>query len=265
MSFFDITGVCDALFKSKHIPKTVHLTGSWSAAFAAPHGTIATMEPTSLEALEINTGTAPDASIIWLHGLGADGHDFAPIVGELRLPIPVRFVLPHAPLRAITINGGYRMPAWYDVLSTEIASMQDEPGIRASQKLVETLIARERQRGVSPHRILLAGFSQGGAIALHTGLRHADRLAGIIALSTYLPLDTILNAERSTANAAVPIFMGHGRQDSMIPMETARASRDFLVSLDYVVSWHEYAMPHSVCAEEITDIRDFILEALNDK
>lgn len=219
----------------------------------------------SVESLEISTGDAPDASIIWLHGLGADGHDFAPIVGELELPMPVRFVLPHAPLQAITVNVGYRMPAWYDILSTEIAARQDETGIRASQRIIESLIAHERQRGVAPHRILLAGFSQGGAIALHTGLRHADSLAGIIALSTYLPLDTTLHAERSLTNAATPIFMGHGRQDSMIPIETARSSRDILISMDYPVSWHEYMMQHSVCAEEITDIREFILAALDGK
>jgi phospholipase/carboxylesterase len=219
------------------------------------------MEP-ALDALEIITGTLPDASIIWLHGLGADGHDFASIIGELKLSTPLRFVLPHAPLRAVTINGGYRMPAWYDVLSTEIAAQQDEPGIRASQQLLETFIARERQRGVAARRILLVGFSQGGAIALHTGLRHADRLGGIIALSTYLPLMATLDAEQHAANAGLPIFMGHGRQDTMIPIDTARASRDFLLARDYAVSWHEYTMPHSVCAEEIKDIRDFIVRAL---
>lgn len=221
------------------------------------------MEPTALAALEISSGAAPDASIIWLHGLGADGHDFAGIVSELRLPIPVRFVLPHAPLRAITINGGYRMPAWYDILSSEIAVMQDEPGIRASQQLMAAFIAQERQRGIAAQRILLAGFSQGGAIALHAGLRHEDRLGGIIALSSYLPLAASLEAERSMANATLPIFMGHGRQDTMISIETAQASRDLLQSLDYAVSWHEYTMSHAVCAEEITDIRDFILQALH--
>ncbi|OIQ82285.1 carboxylesterase 2 [mine drainage metagenome] len=223
---------------------------------------MASMEP-SLDALEIITGTVPDASVIWLHGLGADGHDFADVVNALKLPVPLRFVLPHAPLRAITINGGYRMPAWYDVLSTEIAARQDAPGIRASQQLLESFIARERQRGIAARRILLAGFSQGGAIALHSGLRHADRLGGIIALSTYLPLMATLDAEQSAANAGLPIFMGHGRQDTMIPIDTARASRDFLLARDYAVSWHEYAMPHSVCADEIADIRDFIVQALS--
>lgn len=223
------------------------------------------MQLIPLQALEISTGTAPDASIIWLHGLGADGHDFAPIVNELRLPVPVRFVLPHAPIRSITINGGYRMPAWYDILSPEIAAIQDEAGIRASQKLIEALIAQELRRGIAPQRILLVGFSQGGAIALHTGLRYAKKLAGIIALSTYLPLDRTLLAEHSNTNATIPIFMGHGRQDAMIPIEVAHASRDLLLSQHYAVIWHEYTMQHSVCAEEITDIRAFILHVLDHK
>ncbi len=221
------------------------------------------MQSASLAALEISTGTSPNASIIWLHGLGADGHDFAPMAHDLALPFAAQFVLPHAPLRAVTINGGYRMPAWYDILSGDIAAKQDEAGIRASQQLIEQFIGQERQRGIPAHRILLVGFSQGGAIALQTGLRHAERLAGIIALSTYLPLTASFDTEHSAVNANLPIFMGHGRQDTMIAIETARASRDFLQARHYNVAWHEYAMPHSVCLDEIADIRAFIIQTLN--
>jgi phospholipase/carboxylesterase len=252
----------DALFYAKHILKTRHLTGYPGSISALRHGKMAFMGNTSISALEISTGPSPDASIIWLHGLGADGHDFAPIVDELELPVAARFILPHAPLRAITINGGYRMPGWYDIFSTEISAVQDEPGIRASQALMETLISRELLKGVATERILLAGFSQGGAIALQTGLRHANRLGGIIALSTYLPLRDTFDAESSVANKSIPIFMGHGRQDSMISLETAAISRDFLLSRDYAVGWHDYEMGHSVCPDEIRDIRDFILDAL---
>jgi phospholipase/carboxylesterase len=206
-----------------------------------------------LEAIEIETAPAPTAAIIWLHGLGADGHDFEPIVPELGLPksTPVRFIFPHAPLQPVTINGGAVMRAWYDVTGD---GQQDAGGIRASQARVEALIARERKRGISPAAIVLAGFSQGGAVALQTGLRHPERLAGILALSTYLPLPETLEQEVSQANRDVPIFMAHGTQDPVIPLSWATRSRDRLVSLGYAVEWHEYPMPHSVCAEEIADI-----------
>ena len=252
----------DPLFETEHILKTWHLSGYRAAMPQVLRGKMAFMENTTINALEISSGPSPDASIIWLHGLGADGHDFAPIVDEMQLPIAARFILPHAPLRAITINGGYRMPGWDDIYSTEISAIQDAPGIRASQALIETLIAREQQRGVAAQRILLAGFSQGGAIALQTGLRHADRLGGILALSTYLPLQDSFALEASAANKSIPIFMAHGHQDSVIAPERAAISRDFLTSHGYAVSWHDYAMGHSVCPDEIRDIRKFILDVL---
>lgn len=211
-----------------------------------------------IKSLEICSGPSPDASIIWLHGLGADGYDFAPVVEALQ-PMPnVRFILPHAPARAITINGGYVMPAWYDILGMDLKERQDEEGIRASQALIETLISQETKRGIAPARIALAGFSQGGAIALHTALRHADKLAGVMALSAYLPLHEKLAAERSANNLAIPIFMAHGRFDDIIPLQTAETSKDFMEGFDYRIEWHEYSMPHSVCNEEIADIRNFI-------
>lgn len=216
---------------------------------------------TRLPALEICTGKNPDASIIWLHGLGADGYDFAPVVEEFRLS-HVRFVLPHAPRRPITINGGYVMPAWYDVFGTDREEKQDEAGIRASQALIEELIAWEQERGTAPHRIALAGFSQGGAIALHTGLRHKENLAGIIALSTYLPLQESLAGEEGPASLCTPIFMAHGVYDDIIPVKAGRDSRNFLATRGYQVAWHEYPMPHSVCVEEIKAIRDYIEEIL---
>jgi phospholipase/carboxylesterase len=209
-----------------------------------------------LDTLELETGARPTAAVIWLHGLGADGHDFASIVPELDLPDTpaVRFVFPHAPLQPVTINGGAVMRAWYDVYSLEGARREDEAGVRRSQAGVEALIARELERGVPPARIVLAGFSQGGAIALQTGLRHPQRLAGILALSTYLPLASSLAAEASPANRTVPIFMGHGRFDTLIPIERAMLSRDGLRKAGYDVDWHEYPMEHAVCYEEIADI-----------
>lgn len=215
-----------------------------------------------MEYLEICTGDAPDASVIWLHGLGADGHDFAPVI-EAMQPLPhIRFILPHAPVMPVTINGGYRMPAWYDILGGDIAARQDETGIRTSQTAIEGLIAQERTNGVATKRILLAGFSQGGAIALQTALRYPEPLAGVLALSTYLPLHGTVHVERSDANATIPIFMAHGSFDGVIPLQTAMASRDLLQTLGYRVDWREYPMPHSVCEAEIDDIRAFILERL---
>jgi len=208
-----------------------------------------------LETVELETAGTPDAAVIWLHGLGADGHDFEPVVPQLRLPpqLRVRFVFPHAPMRPVTINMGMRMRAWYDILQLG-GGREDDAGIRAAQGLLAALIARERERGVSARRIVLAGFSQGGAIALRTGLRHAERLAGILALSTYLPLAGTLAAERSAASGDLPIFMAHGRFDDMIPMARARQSRLALEGLGWTVEWREYPMPHAVCAEEIADI-----------
>lgn len=207
----------------------------------------------TLETLERETGPRPRASVVWLHGLGADGHDFEPIVPELDLPdtLPVRFVFPHAPLQRVTVNGGAVMRAWYDVTGD---GRQDAAGIRASQVRVEALIARERARGVAARSIVLAGFSQGGAVALQTGLRHPERLAGILALSAYLPLPDTLAQEASEANRDVPIFMAHGTMDPVIPLSWATRSRDHLVALGYAVEWREYPMPHSVCAEEIADV-----------
>ncbi|MBK8065952.1 MAG: alpha/beta fold hydrolase [Betaproteobacteria bacterium] len=215
------------------------------------------------ETLEIETGARPDAAVIWLHGLGADGHDFEPIVPELGLPpgLALRFVFPHAPMRPVTINMGMRMPAWYDILQMG-GGAEDAEGIRASQAALEGLIARECARGVKPERIVLAGFSQGGAVALQTGLRHAQALGGIMALSTYLPLAATLQAERSTANQTIPLFMAHGSQDPMINISRARQSLAALETLGYAVEWHEYPMQHSVCAEEIADISDWLVKIL---
>lgn len=215
------------------------------------------------ETIEIETSANPDAAVIWLHGLGADGHDFEPVVPELRLPakLRVRFVFPNAPERPVTINGGMRMPAWYDILQMG-SGAEDEAGIRASQAQVEHLMAREVQRGVPMSRIVLAGFSQGGAIVLQTGLRQPEPIAGILALSTYLPLADKLAADRSTASAGVPIFIAHGRHDPMIQIGRAQASRETLEKLGYKVEWREYAMPHSVCAEEIADMAAFLVRIL---
>ena len=220
---------------------------------------------TLLECVEHETGAAPTWSIVWLHGLGADGHDFEPIVPELQLPatLPVRFVFPHAPVQAVTINGGARMRAWYDVYALDGVRREDETGVRASQARVEALLARENARGVAAPRIVLAGFSQGGAIALQTGLRHGERLAGIMALSTYLPLASSVAKEASAANRDVPIFMAHGVYDDLIPLARAAASRDALVAAGYRVEWHEYRMQHAVCAEEIADVARWLRTLLS--
>ena len=218
----------------------------------------------SLEVIENETGPHPTASIIVLHGLGADGNDFVPIAEELDLRAigPVRFVFPHAPTMPVTINSGYVMRAWYDILGTDLARREDEAGLRRSQALVEGLIARERRRGVESMRIVLAGFSQGCAMTLLTGLRAAERLAGLVGLSGYLPLADKLAAERTPINADLPIFLAHGRQDPVIPIDRAIASRDVLTALGHPVEWHEYPMPHSVCAEEIRDLQRWLLRVL---
>ena len=213
-----------------------------------------------LEAIEIETTVSPIASIIWMHGLGADGHDFVDIVPELGLPARpgVRFVFPHAPMRPVTINGGYVMRAWYDIRDDGGVRREDPAGVRASQKSIEALIQREKERGVPPSAIVLAGFSQGGAMALHTGLRHGERLAGVMALSCSLPLADTLAVEAAPANRDVPIFMAHGTHDPTIPMARALRARETLTGLGYRVEWREYSMPHSVCPEEIRDIATWL-------
>jgi len=219
----------------------------------------------NLDAIEIESAPGPTASIIILHGLGADGNDFVPVAAELDLaPIgPVRFVFPHAPTRPVTINGGYVMRAWYDIFGLDSTQRrEDEAGLRASQALVEGLIAKEKARGVPARRIVLAGFSQGGAMTLMTGLRHDERLAGLVGLSGYLPLAAKAEAERHTANKDAPIFMAHGTGDPVIPIARARDSRDALVALGHPVEWHEYPMPHSVCAEEVADLQRWLRRVL---
>lgn len=214
--------------------------------------------------IEIETGPNPTASLIVLHGLGADGNDFVPIARELDLGAlgALRFVFPHAPVRPVTINGGYRMRAWYDILGADIAKREDEAGLRASLAEVDALIGREKARGIPASRIVLAGFSQGCAMALLTGLRHAEPLAGIVGLSGYLPLAATLAAERSGASRDVPVFLAHGRHDPVVPYARGAASRDALLALGHEVEWHEYAMPHSVCAEEIADLGQWLNRVL---
>lgn len=216
------------------------------------------MEP-SPETVELETGAKPDAAVIWLHGLGADGHDFEPVAGELGLPrrLAIRFVFPHAPVRPVTINMGASMRAWYDIVALD-GRREDATGIRASHQLLDGLIERECRRGIAPQRIVLAGFSQGGAIALHCGLRHHSRLAGIMALSTYLPLAGTIEVERNPANAGLPILMAHGQHDEMIAIARARDSRSILEALGYSLEWSEYPMGHSVCAEEIETIANWL-------
>lgn len=217
-----------------------------------------------LEAIEIQTGPEPVATVVVLHGLGADGNDFVPIAQQLQLDAvgPVRFVFPHAPVIPVTINNGMRMRAWYDILGFNLVQREDEAGLRKSLGGVEELLAREKERGMPAHRIVLAGFSQGCAMALLVGVRHGERLAGIVGLSGYLPLAPSTAAERTTANALTPLFMAHGRQDNVVAIERATASRDALRALGYQVEWHEYPMPHSVSIEEIADLNSWLLKAL---
>ena len=216
-----------------------------------------------LQAIEIETKPKPSHSIIWLHGLGADGNDFVPIVQELSLPpLGIRFVFPHAPMRPVTINGGFVMRAWYDIAQQDLAMKEDEQGLRQSQKMIEELIAKEKKRGVPLSRIVVAGFSQGGVISLQTGLRQAERLAGVMSLSAYLPLTATIEKERRAANNDVPIFLGHGIADNIVPLPLGIASRDRLLKLGYDVAWHQYPMPHSVCAEELDDISAWLSRVL---
>ncbi len=217
-----------------------------------------------LECVEVATGPAPVASVIWMHGLGADGYDFVSVVKVLNmnalpgLEAGVRFIFPHAPMRPVTINNGMVMRAWYDIKMTDLVRQEDEAGLRASQAECEKLIANEVARGIPPHRIVLAGFSQGGAIALQTGLRHKARLAGLMVLSSYLPIASTVASEVSAASKAVPVFMAHGTHDPMIALTRATASRDQLTQLGCNIEWNEYPMEHSLVMEEVRDVRDWL-------
>jgi len=216
-----------------------------------------------LDCGEIATGEPVTASVVWLHGLGADGHDFEPIVPQLHLAgRAVRYVFPHAPVRPVTLNMGMAMRAWYDIVSLDRSGPQDEAGIRDSARQVRALLARERERGVPSSRTILAGFSQGGAIALHTALRLSETLAGVIALSTWLPLSATLDAEADPANAGTPVFFGHGTEDPMVPAALGRGSHDLLGGRGQPVEWHDYPMPHAVCAQEIDDLRGWLAARL---
>ena len=218
------------------------------------------------ETVEIDPGTDVDGTVIWLHGLGADGHDFEPIVPELRLDglLKLRFVFPHAPVQPVTINGGMSMRAWYDILTLDRDGPQDETGVRSSAEILNALIERERERGVAADRIVLAGFSQGGAIALHAALRYPDRLAGLMALSTYVPLPSTLESEvfgnPDAQPKTLPVFMAHGTFDPVVPHALGAGSFETLKTAGYPVAWHEYPMAHSVCAEEVADIRRWLLD-----
>ena len=209
-----------------------------------------------IEHIELNTGAQPKGTVIWMHGLGADCWDFVPLVKELGLPasLPLRFIFPQAPMRPITINNRQVMPGWYDISMAELQRKPDEAGVRQSQAAIEQLIAREIGRGIATDRIVLAGFSQGGAIALQTGLRYRETLGGIMALSTYLTLEDSLAAEASIANANIPILMAHGTQDPLIPLSLALSSRAKMQAHGYKIEWREYPMPHSVCMEEIENV-----------
>jgi phospholipase/carboxylesterase len=218
----------------------------------------------ALECIEIETAPNPAACVIVLHGLGADGNDFVPFAQELDLAAvgPVRFVFPHAPVMPVTVNNGYRMRAWYDILGRDLVQREDEAGLRRALASVDELLAAQKQRGIAPGRTVLAGFSQGCAMALLTGVRHPERLAGIAGLSGYLPLASATAVERSDANARTPIFMGHGQHDEIVVIERGQASRDVLNALGYPVEWHEYPMAHSVCLEEIADLNTWLVKVL---
>jgi len=224
----------------------------------------------ALETVELESGDNPGGSVIWLHGLGADGHDFEAIVPELRLPetLHLRFVFPHAPLRPVTINAGMTMRAWFDILSLERHGPVDEAGIRDSAAMLEALISREQERGIETGNIVVAGFSQGGAIAMHTALRSTRKLAGLMALSTYLPLPSYFQTEviedPGAGDKALPIFMAHGTFDPLLPRQLGRDSADLLQASGFEVEWHEYPMAHAVCAEEIADIRRWLLSLFED-
>lgn len=217
-----------------------------------------------LQTVEIETGPAPTASVIWMHGLGADAHDFEPAVPLLHLDSgrAVRFVFPNAPMRPVTMNGGMPMRAWYDLVSVDRDAPQDEEGIRASAGGINSLIDRERERGIESASICIAGFSQGGAMALYTALTYPETLAGIIALSTYLPIPEAVAAEVTSNNSAIPIFMAHGQFDDVVPVNFARNSRKILHKMGYAVEWYEYSMAHSVIPEELVEIKAFLESVL---
>lgn len=217
-----------------------------------------------LEHIQVETNDNPEIAIIWMHGLGADGNDFVPMVRELDLAgLPgIRFIFPHAKTMPVTINNGYVMRSWYDISGLELTRREDENGLRASQQDIEAFIAREKARGIPASRIVLAGFSQGCAMAIQTGLRHPETLAGLLCLSGYVPLSAKLGTERTDASQSTPIFMAHGRYDNVVPFNRAEASRDLLVSLGYALEWHEYAMQHSLCLEEVQDISAWLKKVL---
>jgi len=218
-----------------------------------------------LETIEIETGANPAACVIWMHGLGADGNDFVPVVQELDLPLAVRFIFPHAPMQPVTINNGYVMRAWYDISIDDLeggSKRADEKGVRDSQAAIGKLIAREAERGIPFINIVLAGFSQGGAVALQTGLRYPQQLAGVMALSTYLPLADSLPQEAAPANSRTPIFMAHGAHDPVVPYAMGSKSKEFLEKMGYGIEWHDYPMQHSVCLEEIQDIGAWLKRVL---
>jgi phospholipase/carboxylesterase len=217
-----------------------------------------------LETIDVETGSKPNAAIVWLHGLGADGHDFEPVVPELvrRGEKSWRFVFPHAPVRPVTINGGMQMRAWYDIKGLDRKAVEDVAGFQATDLQVRELIARENQRGIASNRIVLAGFSQGGAVSLYSVPRLSEKLAGVMALSCYLPRESSFAAERNPANDTTPIFMAHGQMDATLPMALGSASRDFLRAKGYSVEWHEYPMAHAVSPAEIVDIREYLFRVL---
>lgn len=219
-----------------------------------------------LQTIELNPGAVPRATVIILHGLGADGTDFLPMADELRLGAvgPVRYVFPRAPVRPVTINGGNEMRAWYDILGTDLARREDEAGLRESFAAVQQLITQEVARGMPANRIVLAGFSQGCAVALGAGLRLADKLAGLAGLSGYMPLAATTAAERHAANAQTPVFLAHGRNDGVVPLARGTAGRDLLLGLGQPLQWHDYPMEHSVCIEEVRALQQWLLQALKD-
>ena len=218
-----------------------------------------------LENIEIDTAPNPTVAVIWMHGLGADGNDFVPMVRELDLAglPPIRFVFPHADQIPVTVNGGYVMRAWYDITNADLVRREDEAGLRRSQLQVEALIAREKARGIKADRIILAGFSQGCAMTLQTGLRHPEKLAGLMCLSGYLPLSATVAAERTEQSLDTPILMVHGSSDGVIPIARAEQSRDVLESMGYQVEWHAYPMQHSLCQQEVVDIGAWLKKVLN--
>ena len=216
------------------------------------------------ETVEIETGRAPTGSVIWMHGLGADGHDFEPIVPELAQQgeRALRFIFPHAPIRPVTINDGYPMRAWYDIAAIDRRTAEDESGIRTSQAMIDTLVRHENSRGIASERIVLAGFSQGGAMALFAGTRYPEKLAGIMGLSCYLLLRAHLVNERSTANQSTPLFLAHGRQDPVVPLMLGEHARQVLQAAGYTIEWHSYEMPHTLCPPEVTDIAAWLRRVL---